>query len=532
MRALAERHNDEDALLVGIVRAVADAFEALSTRIWALSPAGEQLDLRAATGLVLPFEALQDRVPVRGSELGRVIQHREPCVIDCDGPATPDDVRAWAQQVGVASFLAVPIANAELPWGVLGLFLGAPWTAPQRELLSATATEIARMLITRGGESETADLLPSLIPCLSSAIITLDRTGWITRWSRGAERLFGWSETELLGKPLPIVPDEHRHEYSELDETSQRVNHSRTVCLRADLSRVPVLRTSAPYFDRAGSVIGRVEVFEDDSQRVHMSRCLHLQGEVTRILAGCRGIDEALPLLLAGLGNWLGCDVLEFWQRDETQSLLAPVGLWAKAAETRERLAATGIRLRVDAADWPARAHRDDEITYAENIVSPTASASLPCTGSLRVATAGLAIPIRSSERRWGVITCLGSALASPDELTRQTLGFTADALAQFLTRMQTETALARTEASLRQSQKMDALGLLAGGVAHDFNNLLTIILAYSELGLSEVDESHPLHELFAEIHGAGERAAGMTKKLLAVSRQQPTQSVTCSLNQ
>lgn len=78
-----------------------------------------------------------------------------------------------------------------------------------------------------------------------------------------------------------------------------------------------------------------------------------------------------------------------------------------------------------------------------------------------------------------------------------------------------------RLEEQLRYSQKMDALGRLARGVAHDFTNLLTAILGYVDLALTDAPEDDPVRHDLEEIRSAGERAAALTRQLLAFARRQ-----------
>jgi PAS domain S-box-containing protein len=81
------------------------------------------------------------------------------------------------------------------------------------------------------------------------------------------------------------------------------------------------------------------------------------------------------------------------------------------------------------------------------------------------------------------------------------------------------------------QTQKMDAIGRLAGGIAHDFNNLLTGILSYSDLILQELRPNDPLRADVEQIRDAGQRAAGLTRQLLAFSRRQLLHPRIVSLN-
>jgi PAS domain S-box-containing protein len=93
------------------------------------------------------------------------------------------------------------------------------------------------------------------------------------------------------------------------------------------------------------------------------------------------------------------------------------------------------------------------------------------------------------------------------------------------------ERALQQVEEQLRHSQKMEAVGRLAGGVAHDFNNVLTVIIGHAGLLLSRLGEHHPIRGALEEIRKAGERASGLTRQLLAFSRRQILEPEVLNLN-
>jgi len=92
-------------------------------------------------------------------------------------------------------------------------------------------------------------------------------------------------------------------------------------------------------------------------------------------------------------------------------------------------------------------------------------------------------------------------------------------------------TSRRQLEDQLRQAQKMEALGLLTGGVAHDFNNLLTIITGYSQLILSKLNETDPNRHSAEQILKAADRAGALTSRLLAFGRRQAMQAKVLDLN-
>jgi two-component system cell cycle sensor histidine kinase/response regulator CckA len=87
--------------------------------------------------------------------------------------------------------------------------------------------------------------------------------------------------------------------------------------------------------------------------------------------------------------------------------------------------------------------------------------------------------------------------------------------------RKRTEQEMTALEEQLRHSQKMEAIGLLAGGLAHDFNNLLMLIFGNVELGLMRVEQSHPLYDIFTKIQETARKASALAVKLLAFGRGQ-----------
>ena len=117
------------------------------------------------------------------------------------------------------------------------------------------------------------------------------------------------------------------------------------------------------------------------------------------------------------------------------------------------------------------------------------------------------------------------------DYVLKQNLSRLAPAVRRAMRDVEARAECKRLEAQFIEAQKMEVIGQLAGGVAHDFNNLLGVIMGYSELITIKLPPNDPLRKEVEEIKHASDRAAGLTRQLLAFSRKQTVQPVVLDFN-
>jgi PAS domain S-box-containing protein len=168
----------------------------------------------------------------------------------------------------------------------------------------------------------------------------------------------------------------------------------------------------------------------------------------------------------------------------------------------------------------PVCAHVRDLPPYAREFLGAQQILSLLC------------VPIFVDAEWWGFIGC-DECFAERDWSAAEmdALKAAAAILSAAIRRQRAEEALLSSDAQLQQAQKMEAVGRLAGGVAHDFNNLLTVISGYCGLMMAQLSKDDPFYHQAEEMSRAAERAASLTRQLLAFSRRQVIQPAVLDLN-
>jgi PAS domain S-box-containing protein len=356
-------------------------------------------------------------------------------------------------------------------------------------LVSSKEVLISELASSREQEQRGRAALATTLRSIGDAVITTDAFGRVQFLNAMAESLTGWSSTAAQGRPLTevfrIVNEATRQP---VEDPSARVlragtvvglaNH--TILLTRDGRQVPIDDSGAPVPDEHGKIAGVVLVFRDVTQRRQTQRNLEESERRYRLLF------EANPSPM-----WV-------YDRADLSFLAVNEAAIKHYGYSREEFLSMTLR----------------DIRPAEDVRLMVANASAPRRA---LHTDG---PWRHRRKDGSIIFV---------EITSHPIQFGNTPACLILSYDVTDRL--RLEEQLRQAQKLEAVGQLAGGIAHDFNNLLTVVEGYAELVHGDLLASDPNRQPVEEILVAAQRAAALTRQLLAFSRRQMLQPIRVSLN-
>jgi len=273
-----------------------------------------------------------------------------------------------------------------------------------------------------------------------------------------------------------------------------------------------------------------LSIFRDIGERKRAEEREAVFSKLGQRLSAAKATLEAAEILIDVADQLIGWDAcsLDLYspELDRTYHVLN------RDTINGQRVECAGIHHDAPPSPRSRRAIENGGLLVLSDLPGNAVPDAVPFGDTARPSASAIYVPIRDGSKVAGVLSLHRYTPRAYDPHSLATLQALADHCGGALNRIITEETLRTAQQQLRQAQKMEAIGQLAGGVAHDFNNMLAVIRGNAELLLMDADQHSPeTRECLKQVTAASERAANLTRQLLAFSRKQVMQSRPLVLN-